>query len=83
MSVITCKFHPGVQAADNCNVCHSAICLNDVRRYGLGIFCPDCYEKTKSKTRRHNILVGGFLVISFGLMILFAIWFQMTGGGYY
>lgn len=73
MSVITCKFHPDVQAADNCAVCHSAICLNDVRRYGLGIYCPDCYEKTKSKTRRHNVLVLGFVVIAFALMFLFVL----------
>ena len=57
MSVVVCKFHPTLQAVDNCFSCHSAICLNDVRKYNGVIYCTECYATAKSKNRRDIILI--------------------------
>lgn len=67
MSIVVCKYHPTVEAVENCYKCHAAICLNDLRRFGVFPYCPNCYKKVKSKNTISWIVVfamfGGLLLI--------------------
>ena len=74
MSNTMCFFHPNTITNTTCDKCHRAICTADHRRYTRGggyyskqlMFCPECYDKTKSGDKRWNMigLISAIIVLS-------------------
>ena len=84
MSTVICKYHPTVQAVDNCSRCHSAICVNDKRRLLRGrivnIYCPQREQYLRKRDKK----VSRTLIAIFGpiLAIMLIYMFMVMQRGY-